>query len=331
LTSKRDSAVIEWLLEDDQPSVKYLALRGVLDKSENDSDVQMARKSLAKSGFAKQILDKQLPSGTWYHDKSLFNPTFETTFWMLLILSDFGLTKEDPRVDKAAQLWMQRNATKDGGFNSSSVNAERGHLCITGNAARMLVNFGYEDNAKVKKSFDWIVDNAAEKGGWSCWNFGSKRSGRTLDSWEPLSAFAAYPRQKWTRRMKDACERGAEFFLDRELHKQGARFEPWFRFHYPVHYYYDILVGLDCLTALGYAEDKRLDYAVSLLKEKRRADGLWNLDSNRPEDSPALRKFRKQHPTSKDFTPVQLEKPGEASKMITLISMRVLKRLGEID
>jgi hypothetical protein len=324
---KSNSSAVNWLLEENQPAVKYLALIELLGRSEKDPEVKSAKKNITSVGWAKEILDKQLPSGCWYNEKSLFSPTFASTFWMLLILSDLGLTKEEPRIDKACQLWMERNATKDGGFSQSGKSG--GHLCITGNAARALVKFGYEDHPKVRKAFEWIVENEAEKGGWSCWNFGKKRTGRTLDSWEPLSAFAVYPRQKWTRSMKLACERGAEFFLERELHKQGARWEQWYRFHYPVHYYYDLLVGLDFMTALGYSGDKRLGYAISLLKQKRRQDGRWNLEANRPEESAALAAFRKAHPITTDLTPFVLEQAGEPSKMITLTALKVLKRLDE--
>jgi hypothetical protein len=299
----------------------------LLGKPEKDSEVKSARKNIAKFGFAKDIFDKQLPSGCWFHEKSLFNPTFLATFWNLLVLSDLGLTKEEPRVAKATELWMERNATKDGGFSDSG--KAGGHLCITGNSARALVKFGYADHPKVRKAFEWIVKHQAELGGWSCWNFGEKRTGRTLDSWEPLSAFAVYPRQKWTRSMKLACEKGAEFFLERELHKQGARWEPWYRFHYPIHYYYDLLVGLDFMTALGYTDDKRMGYAISLLKEKRRQEGRWSIDANRPEESAALAAFRKKNPNSKALTPFVLEKPGEPSKMITLTALKVLSRIGD--
>ena len=325
---KNTSAVVNWLLEENQPSIRYLTLTELLGKSKNDYEVRDARKNITNVGWAKDILEKQLPSGSWYHEKSLFNPTFEATFWKLLILSDLGLTREEPRIEKACQLWMERNATKDGGFSQSG--QKSGHLCITGNSARALVKFGYVDHPKVRKAFEWIVKNQADLGGWSCWNFGNKHSGRTLDSWEPLSAFAVYPRPKWTRSMKLACERGAEFFLERELHKQGARWEQWYRFHYPVHYYYDLLVGLDFMTALGYSGDKRLGYAVSLLKAKRRSDGRWNIDANRPEDSAALTAFRKKNPRSKDLTPVILEKPGEPSKMITLTASKVLNHVSEV-
>ena len=62
--------------------------------------------------------------------------------------------------------------------------------------------------------------------------------------------------------MTECVERAAEFYLDRELHRQGARYDPWYRFHDPVHYYYDLLVGLDLLTALGFGSDPRLRYAL---------------------------------------------------------------------
>jgi hypothetical protein len=325
---KTNPPVISWLLEEDQPSIRYLTLTDLLGRSAKDFEVKSARDDITKIGWAKDILDRQLPSGCWFHEKSLFMPRFQTTFWTLLILSDLGLTNRDSRIDRACQLWMKRNATEDGGFSQSGKG--NGHLCITGNAARALVKFGYSDHPKVKKAFEWFVKNQAALGGWSCWNFGRPPyHGRTLDSWEPLSAFAVYPRQNWTRSIKLACERGAEFFLERELHKQGARWEPWYRFHYPVHYYYDLLVGLDFMTALGYSRDTRLGYAISLLKEKRLRDGRWNLDANRPEDSVALASWRKKHLGSKDMTPFVLEPPGRPSKVITFTAMKVLARLGD--
>lgn len=156
----------------------------------------------------------------------------------------------------------------------------KGHLCIVGNTARALARFGYVDHPKVRSAFEWLVKNRDKNGGWNCFSFWS---GRNLDSWEGMSAFAVYPRQKWTEGMKHAVERGAEFYLEREMHKQGSRYEPWYRFHYPVHYYYDLLVGLHFMTALGYGDDPRLRYAISVLKKRRRPDGRWNLDAVHPE------------------------------------------------
>jgi hypothetical protein len=215
---------------------------------------------------------------------------------------------------------MRRFAKKDGGFGSERWS--KGHLCTTGNMARALVKFGYADHPSVKRSFDWLVRNQSAKGGWSC--FGS---GRNLDSWEPMSAFAALPRQNWNKGINRAVEMGAEFFLERELHKQGDRYAPWYRFHYPVHYYYDLLVGLDFMTALGFGDDKRLSFAVRLLRRRRRRDGRWNLDAVHPDVLGGMAEWFKKHPKDKP-TPFSLEQPEQPSKMITLSAMRVLSRLG---
>jgi hypothetical protein len=308
--------VLDWLLEEDEPSMRYLALTKLLEKPESDPEVQETKRMIGKKGWAADILSKQMPGGWWIEEESLYRPKYVSTNWMLLVLADLGLTKADSRIRKACELWIERFAKKDGGFGADSWN--KSHLCIVGNTARALVQFGYADHPKVESAFEWLAKNAAEKGGWSC--FGS---GRNLDSWEGMSAFAAYPKQKWTKSMKRTVELGAEFYLEREMYEQGGRYRPWFRFHYPIHYYYDLLVGLDFITALGYTDDNRLGYAVSLLRKRRRPDGRWNLDAVHPdlEGSMAVW-YKKQMPT-----PFQLEAKGKPSKMITLKAMQVQERL----
>jgi len=129
--------------------------------------------------------------------------------------------------------------------------------------------------------------------------------------------------------MKQATERGAEFYLERELHRQGTRYGPWYRFHFPYHYFYDLLIGLDFMTALDFGDDRRLSYAVSLLRQKRQADGRWALDAVHPDVEGAPVKWYSQAVKRGKITPFTLESAGEPSKMITLRAMLVLKRLGE--
>lgn len=314
-------SVIDWLLEESQPSIRYLTLTELLGRSVKDAEVKSVRRNITNTGWAKDILERQKPSGYWIDEKNLYWPKYISTNWMLLILSDLGLKKEEPRIDKACQKWMKRFGMKDGGFNDEP-REKSGHLCITGNTARALVKFGYVNHPKVRRAFEWFVKNQTKQGAWDCF-----QDGRNLDSWEPLSAFAVYPRQKWTRSMKLTVEKSAEFYLERELHKQGDRYEPWYRFHYPVHYYYDLLVGLDFMTALGYTSDKRLGYAISLLKKKRRPDGRWNLDAINPDAESPQGKWDRKHPKEASI-PFALEKRGEPSKMITFRALLVLKRLG---
>ena len=318
---KKMKPALDWLLEDEQPSVRYLALTQLLEKAENDPEVKDARNAIPEKGWAADILAKQQPGGFWVAEESFYKPKYFSTNWMLLILSDLGLTKKDPRIASACEQWIKKFSKPDGGFAMEG--SKTGHLCTNGNTARALVKFGYSEHPKVKSAFEWLVKNAAELGGWSC--FGS---GRNLDSWEGMSAFAEYPRQKWTKNMKLVVEKATEFYLERELHKQGDHYEPWYRFHYPVHYYYDLLVGLEFMTALGYTKDARLRHAVGVLKKKKGAGGRWNLDAVHPDVEGGMGEWYAKHPKQAP-QPFSLEGEGEPSKMITLRAMLVLKRLDE--
>ncbi len=313
------NTALDWLLEQTQPSIRYFSLTQLLGKPESDPEVQPAKKMITKTGWASDILAKQAPGGWWLEEESLYRPKYHSTNWMLLALSDLGVTGDDPRISKACELWIRRFAKRDGGFATDD--SRKSELCLVGNTARALVRFGYANHAKVKSAFQWLVRNQKENGGWHCWG----KNG-VLDAWEGMSAFAVYPKQKWGKGIKRAVERGAEFYLEREMHKQGAHYEPWYRFHYPTHYYYDLLVGLDFMTALGYGEDRRLDFALSLLKEKRRPDGRWNLDAIHPDVEGGMAEWLKKHPKQAP-TPFALEKLGEPSKIITLKAMQVLDRL----
>ncbi len=317
--SMKPGRVIDWLLEENQPSIRYLTQTQLLGKDEDDPEVQSAKQMIPRIGWAADILAKQQKRGWWVSDGRLYGPKYLSTNWMMLILSDLGLTKKEPRIAKACELWIERFAKGDGGFGMDG--AKSSHLCIVGNTARALVKFGYADHPKVRSAFEWLVSNAAKLGGWSC--FGS---GRNLDSWEGMSAFAVYPRQKWSKSMKRVVELGAEFYLERELYKQGEHYEPWYRFHYPLHYYYDLLVGVDFMTTLGYGEDARMKYALSHLAKRRRSDGHWNLDAIHPDVAGGMIDWYKKNPKHMP-TPFALEKVGEPSKMITLTAMRVLDRL----
>ena len=319
----KTKGALGWLLEENQPSIKYLALTKLLDKAENDPDVQSAKESIPVTGWAADILAKQQPRGWWEDEEKLYTPKYLSTNWMLLILSDLGLTRDDPRIARACDLWISRFSKKDGGFGADGWS--KSHLCIVGNTSRALVLFGYADHPKVRSAFEWLVKNQAKNGGWSC--FGS---GRNLDSWEGMSAFAAYPKQKWTRSMKRSVEMGAEFYLERELHRQGSHYKPWNRFHYPIHYYYDILVGLDFITALGYGDDPRLKDALALMRKKMRSDGKWLLDAINPDLEGAMKQWYEKNPKRKPI-PFALEKPGKPSKMITLRAMQVLRRIGKTN
>jgi hypothetical protein len=311
---KFDQTVLDWLLEPDQPSVRYYALLDLLDYSPSDREVKETHSKIAERGWARDTLAAQEPGGYWVKRDSLYIPKYLASNWRAIVLSDFGLTAKNVQVNKASGLFFED-------WLGAKLKEEENEACITGNLARFLTRFGFEDHPDVKKLFDWLVRSQIQDGGWHC--FLPSKSG-TLDCWEPLLAFSYLPRQKWTKGIQRSAEKGIEFYLDRNLFKEGPRYSPWFRFHYPNHYYYDILVGLDTVTRIRPGPDKRLEPALRILKDKRRQNGKWNLDAVHPDIGRGA-----HYRLRRKVRPLAFEKPGQPSKWITLTALRVLKRVEE--
>ena len=314
---KPKDQVLNWLLEDNQPSVRYQTLTGLLDYSEDRPDSKSSYNQIPTKGWAADILERQRPGGYWESEKSLYRPKYTATNWMALVLSDLGLTKDHPKIRKMCDLFFDRWLQE-----KSSDNIFHDEVCIVGNTARMLTRFGYVDDSRVARLIDRLLEDQKSDGGWHCWNNEKKGA---LDGWEALAAFAVLSKSRMTRKVQNSIERGAEFYLKRKLMNEGtSKYRPWFRFHYPIHYYYDITVGLDVLTKLGYSKDKRLEPALEILRKKRQADGTWLMEKIHPD--PPSYAWGKHNLESK-VKPFALEPEGRPSKWITLTALRILNRV----
>ena len=298
-----DDRVLGWLLEPEQPAMRYLASRDLRSPRPGQAALDRLRDEVPKRGWAHDILARQKRRTYWYRATNGYLPYYRATIWHLQVLADLGMTRSDRRIAKAVEWWLDLHTAEDGGFTPRAGGFHRGHLCTTGNMVHSLIRFGYLRDDRIRAGIDWLVDHQLKDGGWDCY----WRGKGNLDSWEALSAFAEIPPARRSSDVREAIRRGSEFFLQRRLLHEGRRYPPWLWLRYPWHFFYDVLVGLDFLTALGKGKDPRLGEALRHLASRRRPDGRWTLSSN-------------------NWYP-HLETPGKPSKMITFLALRVGDRL----
>jgi hypothetical protein len=325
---KSEDDPIDWLLEESDPSVRYLTLRDLLGRKESDGEVLEARARIMEVGPVPRILSRQHPAGHWGSPEDFYrNSKYKGTVWNLILLAELFAHPEDERVKAACESVLNLSQERSSGGFSVRGSAEHGGTrsqvicCLTGNMVFSLIRLGYGGDPRVRRALDWlttyqryeIVSQAPKE--WPyvydrCWRDHTCRSGAV----KSLKAWAEVPEAQRTKAMRAKVEEGAEFLLSQHIFRKGlgstlvAR-PDWLRLGFPLMWNTDILEILDILTRLGY-EDERMHDAIMVLQSKRGADGRW-LQENR---------FHGRFITS-------LERNGRPSKWVTLRALRVLEAM----
>jgi hypothetical protein len=337
-------SLLDWLLEKTNPSVRYFTLRDILGKGEDDPQVVAAKQAISECKVVKRILSKQNSEGYWEEPANPYHPKYKSSYWQIMILGQLGMDRSDERVRNACEYIFQFQLD-EGGFSSytseralkeyerlrergkklpspnewvSAIVFEHQYSCLTGNMAAALIRIGYLNDPRVGKALEWLVKIQNKDGGWLCpyWRAHVKDThGCFYGTICPMEAFSEVQRKNLTNKMERTIERGAEFLLMHRLFKADHHNfkvikQSWLKLGFPWFYGYSILRGLDVLTKLGYVKDERLNDAVELLLQKRQDNGAWILESA---------------PIGRMQT--NIEAKDKPSKWITLVALRILKRL----
>ncbi|MHA1924306.1 MAG: hypothetical protein ACXABV_02825 [Candidatus Thorarchaeota archaeon] len=318
--------VLDWLLEEENPSVRYWALHQLQGKPTSDAAVIEAQKRVMKSECVKAILTAQTDDSFWGKPNDLYNPKYRGATHNLLILAELG-AKRTTEIERSIEhlFLFQRDS---GHFLIDLPKTAKGRTsvvkdgcCIDGNILFYLLHFGYLEDPRVQKLIDFQVDYYDWKnGGWKCRAFPIDASkvfpvncfmGRA----KMLRGLASIPGKSRSEEIRSIIDEEVEVILENQIFKylknpDGSRKEKagWKRFGFPLFYQSDILEVLDVLTTLG-VEDNRMQEAIDLVIASRGKDGRWLL---------------KNSYNGKMLCDIDVK--GEPSKWITLRALRVLRR-----
>jgi hypothetical protein len=326
---------LEWLLESEDPGVRYLAIRDLLDKAENDPELIESRHKAHNQGPIKLVLDNMKPQGYWEKAGAGYTVKYRSAVWALILLAQLGaVATEDERITRACNYLMEHALSAGGQFGaygtpSSTIDCLQGNLCWA------LLELGYDD-PRLDKAFEWMARTVTGEGmapkedkqaacryyAYNCGpNFACGANGSQACAWGATKVMMALGRLTETQRsplIKEAIQQGVEFFLSNDpvkadwptrLGDKPSR--NWWKFGFPVFYITDLLQVVEALTALGYGNDPRLENTLEFIRQKQDAHGRWPLEYDY---------------TSKTWGNYGVKK--QVNKWVTLRVMRVLKQVG---
>ena len=299
-----DNDVINWLLEDNNPAIKYRTLTELFDR--NHKDVEDIYEQIWEMKEVKKILSSLTSNGD-FEDKHYGSQKYVRYF---TALAELGLKKNsyfDLPVDNAVNLIL-KGVVKEG-------------ISGCGNALvfRALVMLDYYEHPKVKELIDLYIDTMLFDGGFNCKRLLDKKPDRKSCYKASLASLLLYAECKKKGIFLANTNNLCDYLLKRDIFfssdksdflakgKEGWRFIDNF---FPVE---AMRIGLpliiSALSVLGVRHNSQTNYAWNILNEKKNKNGRLALEGT----------FTKQ--------PCSFGKVGEENKWITFYALLAEKEI----
>jgi hypothetical protein len=293
---------LSWLSNYDDPGVRYLTLRDLVNLPEGSPQLSAARKAAHQSGAIAAILSNMHPDGYWSEPGPGYNPKYFSSVWSLLTLAQLGARiDEDERIARACTSLLAHALTRGGQFTASG--APSGTCdCLQGNLAWALVELGCTD-PRLEAAFEWMARTVTGEGlspmedkknnlryfagkrGPLFICGGNNNQGCAWGAVKVMLAFSVWPAAHCTPLIQSAILQGAEFLLAGNPAKANypngwapKASQNWWKFGFPVFYITDLLQNVEALVRLGYGHDPRLADALAIIESKQDDQGRWLLE-----------------------------------------------------
>jgi hypothetical protein len=329
---------LAWLLERDEPGVRYLALRDLCHVPTDDPDLFAARTAAHRAGPIAAVLDAMDPVGFWVKPGPGYGPKYRSTVWALILLAELGASVQaDERIGVGCRYLLDHALTPGGQFTYSGTPA--GTIdCLQGNLCWALTQLGCDDQ-RLAAAYDWMArsvtgeglaaadDKTAAKNNAARFYatlkcgpcFACRVNGSQPCAWgavKVMLALSVLPAEMRTPQIERAIARGIDFLLGVDpataaypTTEGRAPNRSWFTFGYPIFYVTDVLQLAEALVNLGLGADPRLDNLLKFIVAKQDNAGRWKLEY-----------------VYRDKTWVNFGRKSQPNKWVTLRAVRVLRR-----
>jgi hypothetical protein len=335
---------LHWLLEEDNPPVRLLALTRLLGRDETDPEVQDARSRLMEYSVTQGILAH---SDAFWQGGGRDFWSYKGKHWNTVYLGHFLAAGRDPRIAGGVQELLRQRGWVGPIFQ-----------CMTACMLTAFWRLGYGDHPVVVEETEALAQRLLDDGGIACRAMNtSLRSHCYMALPKLLLCFAEVPPELRSPAMQEAIAWIAQELVDHQVYvyvpgnrkawdavrprsrkradapegetpdtwrdKVKARFlaehglgelQPkasWTRFGFPLNYNSDILEAMVALATVGTPMSEALEKPLQVIRDKRTADGVWRLEKS-----------------LNGQMWVDVEVKGQPSKWITLFAMMVLDHFG---
>jgi len=312
--------VLAWLLEESEPSVRYRALRELLDRLQNDPEVLAAKAQIPASEPVRKLFAKMHPDGYWLYQGKGAGVDYRwpnSTHLTLGYLAELGMDRSDERIARAVDRYLTLPPVAQDRPRWEHPPDYRNHQsCLYAYNLRSFVMLGYRDDPRIEERVQVLLSDTRWDGGYLCDrdSFSPRTKSCIRGSTKALSCFAALPELWGTRR----CQQVVEYFLRRRVlyrmspPDQLIRDE-LVRLQFPFLFWGNLLEPLHALSRMGYGKHPALADAWERLASKRDAEGRYPLEE--------------QHSAAW----VKSGKVGEPNKWTTLYAYMALKDAASVD
>lgn len=313
-----DDKLIRWLL-DGEPWVVYRTLVDLMDKDENDGLVVKMKMAISQHPLIKGIFDKLNKDGYWGTPKDVHTwwPRKDTTFWILPVLADFGLTIEDKRIARASE-YLLSIQLESGGFGWDP--PTKPGDCHSAIITETLAKLGMLSDPRLQRAYEWLIKRQRLDGGFWCKNTGQIGGPREMEPSCAMATMFVMGAIAQNPKLSDseAAKKGVDFLFKCWENRGKIKYAghdsqiggDWSKLKYPFTDY-KILKFLDVLSQFQFAKQRlQKSEMVSLLLSKQDPTGKFKPES-------IIKVW-----SSFDFG--QKEKP---SRWITLLALRIMKRI----